>query len=232
MLSSCVSAGVLLFALGAAAIAQDEDVLRRGERERTLPYQIEYDRAVRHVLSRAWRPDVVLRIVDIPPFEREWAVGLSRSSTGYSAFVTIVSPPDSIWYTLGFGAAKRNPDRSAYRRLKPILIEKPIPQKTAARVAALWRHVLTNQRNYRRDRALYLDSDVFAYYLAFAPRERVTAWMPGWGPQTLQLIEVARAVSAYAEGIDSERKLIQVIAKAEREVGIYGANGGPLFVHI
>jgi hypothetical protein len=222
MLRPFVISGVLLVAVATGAVADDEDVLRRGERERTAQWEIEYDRAIRHVLSRAWRRDVVLRMVNIPAFDRELAVGLSRSSSGYTAFATIVAPPDSIWYTLGFGAPKPNPDRSAYRRLRPIVRERPIPESTAARVAALWRHVLTNPRNYRGDgaRFIHLHSNVFTYYLAFPPGERITAWMPGWRRQTLQLIDVAQALAVYAEGLYSERDLMKAIATAERKLGI------------
>ena len=209
-----------LLVLGGSAVAENKEYLQRGERHRTAQYEIEYDRAVRHVLSRAWRSDVVLRLVDIPPFEREWAVGISRSPAGYTAFVTIVAPPDSVWYALGFGAGAPRPNRSAYRRLRPILIKKAIPERTAARVAALWRRVLTDPGNYRVDSAIYLDSDQFSYHLAFAPRERVSAWTRGPGAKTKQLLKVAYAVSAYAEGLQSEGKLLEVIAKAERKVGI------------
>ena len=222
MVRPLVVAGALMVVVATAAAADDEDVLRRGERERTSPSQIEYHRAIRHVLSRAWRGDVVLRMVSIPAFDRELAVGLTRSSNGYTAFATVVAPPDSIWYTLGFGASKPKPNRSAYRRLKPIVVEKPIPERTAARVAALWRRVLANPRNYRGDgaRFIHLHSTVFTYYLSFAPGERITAWMPGWRRQTLELIDVAQALSAYAEGLYTEGDLIMAIAKAERKIGI------------
>lgn len=212
MLSRFVAAVVLLLALGAPAAAADKDYLRRGERERTA-----YDRAVKQVLSRAWRSHVVLRVVGIPPFKREWAIGLSRSATGYTAFVAIVAPPDSVWYALGFSESEQGRDRSAPRS---IVIEKPIPEQTATRVAALWRRVLTDPRNYRHDPAIHMHSDTFTYYLAFAPGERVTAWVPGWGPKTEQLIDVAYAVAAYAEGIHTERKLIEAISEAERKLGI------------
>ena len=223
MQTHLLTALTILLVLALAARAQDKDYkdhLRRGE-HLTGDSEIQYyARAVRHVLERAYRPDVVLRVADIPPFEREWAVGLSRSPRGYTAFATIVAPPDSVWHTLGFGSDKRTRKPGNYRRLRPILIEKPIPDRAAAQIAGVWRHVLTDRRNYPDDRIISLHSDHFTYYLAFAPNERITAHEPGWGPNTLQLIELAYAVSAYAEGIDSERDLIKAIQKAERKLGI------------
>ena len=223
MQAHLVTALTILLVLAPVARAHDKDYkdyLRRGE-HLSGSYEVQYyARAVRHVLERAYRSDVVLRVVDIPPFEREWAVGLSRCPSGDTAFVTIVAPPHSVWYTLGFGSDERSRQPGNYRRLQPILIEKPIPDRAAARIAGVWRHVLTDRRNYPDDRIISFHSDHFTYYLAFAPNERITAHEPGWGPNTLQLVELASAVSAYAEGIDSERKLLKAIQKAERKLGI------------
>jgi hypothetical protein len=220
MQTHLVAALTILLGLPSLAGAQDadyKDYLRRGEGPRS---SIQYDRAVRHVLARAWRSDVVLRMVDIPAFDREYAVGLSRSRSGYTAFATVVAPPHSIWYTLGFGSDKPIRKPADYRRVRAIVMEKAIPDRTAARIAGVWRQVLTNRRNYRNDRLISLHSNQFTYYLAFSPNERITAYMPGWGPNTLQLIELGRAVGYYVEGLDSERDLISAIEKAERKLGI------------
>ena len=59
---------VLILFSRAWAEAEERDYLHRGEEKLTAQYQITYDRAIRDVLSRGWRRDVVLRMVDIPPF--------------------------------------------------------------------------------------------------------------------------------------------------------------------
>src|SRR4051812_41608679 len=62
------------------------DYLVRGEAQRTTPSDFKYDRLFHTVLERAWRKDVVLRMLDIAPFGPEWGGGLARAADGYHAF--------------------------------------------------------------------------------------------------------------------------------------------------
>jgi hypothetical protein len=85
--------------------AGEKDYLQRGEEKLNDKIEIKYDRAVRDVLSRAWRTDVVLRMVDIPPFQSEWVTGITRSGDHYHAFEVTASK--HIWSVLGFGGGKK-----------------------------------------------------------------------------------------------------------------------------
>src|SRR5206468_3423239 len=64
------------------------DYLKKGDQQSDEPeqWEIDYDRAVRQVLSRAWQKDVVVRTVHLPPFDPEWIGGVIRSANGYRAF--------------------------------------------------------------------------------------------------------------------------------------------------
>ena len=73
---------------------------------------------------------------------------------------------------LGFGEGKERD----YHSVRPIVHDRPISTSLAARIAALWRRVLKDSRNYGTDTAMYLDTDQFTYYLSFMPRERLTAY--------------------------------------------------------
>src|SRR5437870_3279476 len=154
----------------ASVLGQDRDYLQRGEKELSADYQIKYDRAVRYVLSRAWRKDVVVRMVDIPPFQAEGAVGIARTSSGYKAFEVIASK--HIWAELGLGMAAVERKKTDYHTIRPILHERPISDALSARIAVLWRRVLADPRNYGKDPGLYLDTDQFTYHVSFLPRER------------------------------------------------------------
>jgi hypothetical protein len=217
MLSRLVIAYIMLN-LGAAHLgAADRDYLQRGEKELTADYEIKYDRAVRHVLSLAWRRDVVLRSVDLPPFQPEWAVGIRRDTPGYRAFSVTASR--QIWDALGFGSTDPKKKRGDYRGVAPKIFERSLSQSLAARISALWRRVLADPRNYGKDNGIYLDTDQFTYYVAFRPREHLTAYVVGWGPRTEQLILVADALASYAAG-DTEAQLVRAVSKAERKLGI------------
>ena len=214
MLSRLVIASVALLPLVETEVkAGQRDYLQRGEEKLTDQIEIKYDRAVRDVLSRAWRTDVVLRMVDIPPFQPEWVAGITRSGDYYHAFEVTASK--HIWSVLGFGGGKKGD----YHSIHPIIHERAISPSLAARIAALWRRVLKDSRNYGKDTAMYLDTDQFTYHLSFLPRERLTAYMTGWGQRTEQLINVAGALADYANGT-REKQLVQAVQKAERKLGI------------
>jgi hypothetical protein len=218
MLSRLTVASFLLVLLWRTpVIAQDHDYLQHGEERLTADYEIKYSRAVRYVLARGWRKDVVLRIVNIPPFQPESVIGIARTSTGYQAFK--VTAGKHIWSELGFGSGDSKRRQADYRSIKPLVDERGMSDPLAARVAAIWRRVLIDSRNYGKDPSIYLDSDHFSFYLAFAPRERVAAYMTGWGPHTSQLMHVAGAIASRANGAP-EAYVAREIAKAEKALGM------------
>src|SRR4051812_29810480 len=100
--------------------AGDKDHLRRGEPELKYDYDVKYNRAVRRILSRGWKSDVVLRTVALPPFNPEAVLGLLRSKRQYSAFV--IRPSAQIWETAsGFGASQRDLDKRL-SSIRPVFI--------------------------------------------------------------------------------------------------------------
>ena len=204
---------LVLFAR-AESLAADKDYLQRGESGLTNDLEIKYDRAVRDVLGRGWRKDVVVRIVDFPPFQPEWVAGIAKTKDGYDAF--FIRTSKQIWGTLGFGDGKPKRDTG---NLHPILQERAIPAPLATRIAALWRRVLADPENYRKDPALYLDTDGFAFYLSFFPRERLAAHTAGLGDKGDALWRLTIAIMGYLNGMP-EREFARDIAKAERKLGI------------
>ena len=218
MLSRSAIAGAVLLGLAhSAAEAAERDYMQRGEEELTADYEIEYNRAVRHVLARAWHKDVAVRVVDIPPFEPERAQGIARTSVGYKAFDVRASK--HIWSELGFGSVDLKQKKADHRSIRPVLHERPISDALAARIAAIWRRVLADSRNYGKDNSIFLDTNQFTYHVSFLPGERLTAHVTGWGPRSEQLIYVGGALASYANG-GSERDLLKDVAKAEKKLGI------------
>jgi len=213
-----ITAAILLFARSPAN-AGERDHLERGEKKLTADYEFEYDRAIRHVLSRGWRKDVVVRMVNIPPFEPETVAGIARTANGYTAFET--AAPKNLWYALRFSPDPSHREQRSYQGVKPVLHERSLPEAMSARIAALWRRVLTDPRNYQKAEAeaVYMDSDQFTYTVSFLPREHVTAYVAGWGPHSEGLIWVGRAIANYAKG-GSEKDLVKAVKKAETKLGI------------
>jgi hypothetical protein len=70
------------------ADAHGKDYITRGDAlfDQSLPSFRRYDKEVKHILHRAWKRDVVVRAVHLPPFDPEWIVGIIRSPSGYRAF--------------------------------------------------------------------------------------------------------------------------------------------------
>lgn len=191
--------------------------MQRGEPKLTTQYEIKYDRAIRDVLSRGWRSDVVLRMVDLPSFQPEWVAGIARVADGYRAFDVTASK--LIWGVLGFGADDPKRKRGDYHSVRPVLHERALSASLATRIATLWRRVLGDPRNYGKDPGIYLDTDQFTFHLSFLPRESITVNMTGWGARTEQLINIAGAIADHANGA-SEGELVKAVTKAERKLGI------------
>jgi hypothetical protein len=177
-----------------------------------------YHGAVRDVLARGWRRDVVLRIVDLPAFSPETVTGICRLRRGYAAFVVAATP--QIWEEIGFGSVDPHKRPGNYSKVRPDQHERPIPETVATRIASLWRHVLANPRNYGKDPNMYLDTDHLSFYLAYTPGEHIVAHTVGWGPKIEQLLLVTDAMASYALGKTQLPQLDEVIAKAQRKFGI------------
>lgn len=209
---------IVLLAIDCAIAQPKKDYLLRGGAELTTPSEVKYDRALRKVLERAWRGDVVLRMLDLAPFGPEWAGGLARDSTGYQAFV--IGAGTNLREYLANGSAKRWVKNGDRHTLRQPLYQRRISDSVANRIVVLWRGVLSNPRNYGKDPAFYLDTDQFVFYLASLHSEHLVARITSWGPHVQQLLEVMDALTTYADGTLTEQQLSQIVGKAGKMLGI------------
>jgi hypothetical protein len=201
----------------APALAGERDHLRKGEEKLTEKWDVDYNRAVSTILGRGWQRDVVVRALDLTAGPPEWASGIARTSAGYRAFEVIASA--QIWGELSDTSSGQRTIKRDYSRVRPVLHERSLSDALSARIAALWRRVLADRRNYEEETKIYVDTDVFTFDLMFASRERFTAHTTGWGPRTEQLIIVARTLASYAKGAP-ESELVKAVSRAERKAGI------------
>ena len=144
-----------------------DDHLKRGE----WPWDKEFlrdQKEVRRILSRGWQSDIVLRTVHLPPFHAEWVVGILRRPTGYYAFM--VEPSAQIWAALDATAEK-----GELARIRPRYYERQLSAGLADKIAAIFRNVLSDRRNYRADRRILTDSSSFLFMLRYRPGEYLAA---------------------------------------------------------
>src|SRR6266853_3478705 len=149
------------------------DYLKRGWWDKRhwwdkLPdFEVRYQNNIEHILERAFRPDVVLRTIHLPPFDPEWIVGVVQSTPGYRAFRLDASY--FIWQAQEDEKQKLPTIRGIYR-------DKALPSATALRLAALWRRFLTDKKNYgKEERVIYGDSSHFIFSV-----DRITANAMAW----------------------------------------------------
>ena len=162
---------LLAAVLPAISTPTESDHLQRGE----LPWGeddlfVRYDKEVRRILRRAWQPDVVLRTVHFPPFHAEWIVGILRRPSGYSAF--LLEPSTQIW------AAVEDPKNAIepLAKIRPRYYERELSDASADRLAAIFRTVLSDRRNYHEDRRILTDSSSFTYMVRYRPGEHFVAY--------------------------------------------------------
>lgn len=192
------------------------DYLQRGE----VPWgdeeewELAYGKQIKRVLSRGWQPDVVLRTVDLPPFSPERVVGIARQRDGYYAFN--VEASSQIWSAL-------HDHKEDLGKIRPINRGKLVSEQLVTRMASLWRAVLSDSKNYRKDRYIYTDSSSFAFFVGFSPREHLAATTSAWaerGSKARELFDVTVAIIEYATGKSPQASLERAIGKAEARVGI------------
>jgi hypothetical protein len=222
----------LLFAAALPAISTptERDHLQRGE----LPWgndswAVRYDKEFRRILWRAWEPDVVLRTVHFPPFHTEWIVGIIRRPSGYSAF--LLEPTTQIWPTLQDPKNAIEP----LAKIRPRFYERELSNASADRVAAIFRKVLSDRRNYQEDRRILTDTSSFTYMVRYLPGEHFVAFTASddHTPSAL-LFDLSARLYLFVRGKvdmpddkwlrmspkDSQLALQQCIREAETKLGV------------
>src|SRR4051812_9031319 len=144
-----LASAVISLWTGASVVAENHDYLQPGATKGTAEYQIKHDRAVRHVFGRGWHSDVVVRMVDIPPFQAESVSGVAHTASGYQVFNITAS--EHISSERRFGSDDQKHKKDDHCGINPILHERAIPEALAGRILAVWRRVLTDSRNYGKD---------------------------------------------------------------------------------
>jgi hypothetical protein len=185
------------------------DYLKRGWWEKPLDFEVRYRKNVERILERGFRADVVLRMVHLPPFDPEWIVGVVQSNDGYRAFRLDASY--FIWQAQGDEKAKLPTIHGIYK-------DKPIPNATALRLAALWRRFLTDRKNYgKEERVIYGDSSHFIF-----SADRVTANTMAWdkGTKAAEIVQVGDDIYEFVAGKKNEAALEKSLSKAEKKVGL------------
>jgi hypothetical protein len=187
------------------------DYLVAGERERDS-----YDTAIRKILSKGWGKDVVLRYVHIPPFESELVIGIRRAGRNYHAFV--IEPSSHIWDEEVKRLGRKHPD---FSRIRAVYKERPISEAYVRRVAAVWRNVLADSRNYHNDEAVQVDSSQLYFLLSLRPGEHSAAHATALGPKTEELMHIASDLSAFVYPAKAdERMMFTWLDQSEKKMGI------------
>jgi hypothetical protein len=213
MLKSIVVVAVWLIALmGPWTASGARDYLKKGEQQSDEPeqWEINYDRAVRHCLWRGWQKDVVVRTVHLPPFDPEWIGGVVHSQNDYRAFHLEASR--QIW-----GASH---DKQNLSRVRAIYKDKQIPESIAQRIAAIWRTVLADRRNYGKDPGLYLDTSHLIFFVGFLPGEHLSTntALPDRSTNARELWNVTVALLDYADGRLVVAALERAVDKSEKKI--------------
>jgi len=191
------------------------DYLKEGDQESDHPEQsdVRYDKAVRHVLWRAWQKDVAVRTVHLPPFDPEWIAGVIRTKDGYRAFKLEAS--SQIW------GASHHPKRDL-PKIRAIYRERPITDSLAERIG-VWRAVLGDRRNYGKDPGIYLDTSQLIFFVGFRRGEHpltANTKLPDRNAKSRQLWDISIALLDYVEAKSSADALDRIVGKGKKKVGL------------
>jgi hypothetical protein len=192
------------------AVNAAHDYFSRGWSEHDYDFEVRYRKNVQRILERALQHDVVLRTVHLPPFDPEWIVGVVRASNGYRAFRLEAS--SFIW------GAQESKNKQKLAAIRGIYRDRPITDATALRLAALWRHVLADSRNYGKEdltRVIRLDTSQFIFTV-----DHITANTVAWdrGTKAWELVRVSDDIFDFVDGKDSQGEFNSSIRDAERKI--------------
>jgi len=199
------------------AHASARDYITRGDAlfDQSLPVFRRYDRQVKQILHRAWKRDVIVRAVHLPPLDPEWIVGIIRSPSGYRVFR--IDASYFIWQALLDEKQKLPSIHGVYR-------DRPLDEASALQIAALWRAVLGAPQNYGKDPTIYGDSSKFHFFVGALPREHLAGWTSYMFVDhsgATEICMIAHKLYDYAtRKPGSQGKLQQQIRRAERNLHV------------
>src|SRR5439155_5536705 len=134
--------------------------------------------------------------------------------TGYRAFRLDASY--SVWQALEERAAG---EKDKLPTIRGIYKDRELPDALAPRIIALWRSVLGNSQNYRKDPYFYTDSSHFVFSLASTSfRATASTTYLETGNKSNALFEVSVGLYDYASGKDGLGPLQKTVRNAERTV--------------
>ena len=194
-----------------------KDYITRGDAlfDQSLPSFRHYDKEVKRILHRAWQRDVIVRAVHLPPFDREWIVGITHSPVGYRAFRLDASY--FIWQAL-------NDEKEKLPAIHGIYRERPLDEASAQRIVALWRAVLGAPQNYGKDPTIYGDSLTFHFFVGALRGEHLAGWTSYMfidHSGATEICKIAHRLYDYSSRKPgSEAKLQKQIRLAERHLHV------------
>jgi len=189
-------------------------------REHLIRRDVEHDEyrdAIRRLLSQGWGNDIVVRLVDIPPFQKEAIMGIRRVKGGYEAFS--IEPSRSIWSEAEKRFESKRPD---FSKIRADYRHRPISESLTRRYVAFWQYILADSNNYKADKnALYTDTSKLYFLVRPQGSRPLAAYFLEMGPKSKQLMYVAYDLFMFCRLQKvNEDELLKYVKKSERAVGI------------
>jgi hypothetical protein len=227
---------IVLIAIAQPALAQDHLIPDRDALVHPDPYHLK----VRDVLLLAFEPGVTSRVIVLPAFRGEYAVGLRTTKEGVEAFVLEAS--SSIWdveclkmteegrVLVLDDEGKRLPleqdelyqelkktTPSDHRKITTNRRARPIPASLAAKIDALWQEMLLNVR-YPAETVDGCDGETYCFSALVPRRGQLSGhvWSPEPDSKTGRLVALTEAMADYASGKADLKRLTQQLEKASK----------------
>ena len=217
---TCLACLVLLIALPHSVSAQDH-------LEPDVDAFVDPDSyllKIRHIFARAFDEGVILRVLVLPSFRDEYAVGLKQNDNGIEAFV--LEPSSMIWNTELIKMYEDGeivettrdgeaipPAKSAelkklkattpadYRDIKAARRVRAIPGELSAEIKAIWTEMLLDVR-HPKEAINGLDGVEYHFSMWLQGRGDMSghAWSPRPGSKVEGLTALAEALADFARG--------------------------------
>jgi len=180
--------------------------------------RFEYESMLRIFFSRGYDDDVILRMVCLPSFQREWLVGMysriTRIKKNKEYLVFLLRPDKQIWSTV----ADKNKKEDFYK-IKLELDESAIDKDSAEMLIALWNEMLSKSKYPQIPRRMGFDGASYHFSSDIEGRGRIAGWT--WSPDkdtdTGRLAEIGKLLADYAKGEPDKRKDILKTIRTKAE---------------